>query len=223
MTAFAAHPTYSAFEAANRPFADRLDAVLARVTADDGLHARFLNTLSMLEHMGSRRIMITQAGTELDQETLKHMAEEARHAFFFKRQANRFSGTDLDYADTNLIAPAAARFYFKRLEAAIKREIATLPKAGLLTYLYMSVIVEFRAVWGFTLMQAALDGAGIQLSLKSLLAEEQGHLDDMEAAIRDADSQAAERTRRFLETERALFARFLASLETALAQEARAA
>ena len=50
-------------------------------------HARFLNTLSLMEHIGSRKIMVSQTCGPLGREVLKHLAEETRHAFFFKKAA----------------------------------------------------------------------------------------------------------------------------------------
>jgi hypothetical protein len=220
---FQAHPTYSDFERNNSVFAGRLKAFLVSVSGDTALHARFLNTLSMMEHMGSRRIMMTQSSSALCQETLKHMAEEARHAFFFKRQADRFAGAALDYADADMIAPAFARMYFKRLECFIANDVKDETKPRYVAYLYMSMIIEFRAVWAFSIYQSALDGQGVPISLKSLLAEEQGHLSDMEAKLEALGVATADRLHCFLAKEQSLFERLLDRLENADVADAAAA
>ena len=211
------------FEAANAAFAPRLDALIAGVTRVQDRHARFLNTLSMLEHMGSRRIMLTRGAGNLDQTTLKHMADESRHAFFFKRQADRFAGRSLGYVDADMIAPASARMYFRRLEARIARDMRGDADPSLVTYLYMSLIVELRAIWAFAVYQARLDQAGVRLSLKSLLAEEQGHFAAMEEGLERIGAASPDRMRRFLDVERALFARLLAGLEDVVPPEAAGA
>lgn len=216
-------PTYLNFEAANAAFAGRLDALIASVTRDAGWHARFLNTLSMLEHMGSRRIMLTRGAGNLDQTTLKHMAEESRHAFYFKRQADRFSGRSLGYVDADMIAPAHGRMYFRRLEARIAADARNDADPSRVTYLFMSLIVEFRAIWAFAVYQARLDQAGIRLSLKSLMAEEQGHLAEMAESLERLGAAPPARVSRFLDVERALFARLLAGLENAVPPEVVAA
>lgn len=223
MTPSPTPPTHSEFEAANAAFAQRLDALIAGVTRDADRHARFLNTLSMLEHMGSRRIMLTQGSGNLDQITLKHMADESRHAFFFKRQADRFAGRSMGYVDADMIAPAFARMYFRRLEARIASDARNDADPSRVTYLYMSLIVEVRAIWAFAVYQAGLDRAEIKLSLKSLLAEEQGHFAAMEEGLERAGAAAPDRMRRFLDFERALFARLLAGLEDAVPREVVAA
>ena len=86
---FAVETLVAEFERKNAHLVGPTEAMLAGFVADRGLHARFMNTLAMLEHMGSHKIMATQAGPDIDLPTLKHLAEETRHAFFFKRHANR--------------------------------------------------------------------------------------------------------------------------------------
>src|SRR5690606_38165197 len=51
-------------------------SLLARIVPDAALHARLLNTLSLLEHLGSRKIIATQQSPAIDQPTLRHVAEE---------------------------------------------------------------------------------------------------------------------------------------------------
>lgn len=216
---FQAHPTYSDFENNNRAFATRLEGFLTQVSRKSMLHARFLNTLSMMEHMGSRRIMITQGNAALGQETLKHMAEEARHAFFFKRQADRFAGTALEYDDADMVSPAFARMYFKRLESYIVNDVKDEADPSRVAYLYMSMIIEFRAVWAFSIYQSVLEGEDISLSLKGLLAEEQGHLSEMETNLESLGAATAGRINRFLDKERTLFSRLIDRLETSVEQD----
>ena len=217
---FTAHPTYLDFETENAPYAGRLSTLLNTVTPDGDLFPRFLNTLSMMEHMGARRIMLTQGTGALNQETLKHMAEETRHAFFYKRQAERFAKRPMDYTDADTIAPSFARMYFKRLESHIAITVKDDADPLTTAYLYMSMIIEFRAVWGFGILQAALDSAGRKLSLKSLLAEEQGHLEDMEQRLTALDSDSPVRVKAFLKKEQALFQRLLLALENDVLAEA---
>src|SRR5690606_39796684 len=64
------------FERDNDPLVRSTRALLARIVPDAPLHARLLNTLSMLEHLGSHKIMATQHSPVIDQPTLRHVAEE---------------------------------------------------------------------------------------------------------------------------------------------------
>src|SRR5215470_4677008 len=110
-------------------------SLLARIVADTQRHARLANTLSMLEHLGSHKIMTTQHGVDIDQPTLKHVHEEAGHAHFMKRQAEKTAQRPLEYVDDDLLAPAAARMYFQRLEAGMLRTLAQ-PRSHRAVYLY---------------------------------------------------------------------------------------
>ncbi|MBL8660661.1 MAG: hypothetical protein JNM75_13000 [Rhodospirillales bacterium] len=161
--------------------ADLVEPVRHHLTALCGRpeeHARFLNTLSLLEHIGSRKILTSQSRGPLDCETLKHLAEEARHAFFFKRTAERVAGRPLDYSDGDAVMPAAARMYFGRLDAGINRMLADeIPVE--VPYLYVSMVVELRAIWAYRLYNDVLVDSGLNISLKGLLAEEELHLPQM--------------------------------------------
>src|SRR5438105_12895350 len=91
---------------------------LREICGDSHTHALFLNMLSLLEHIGSRKIMLARARTS-EGEVLKHLAEEARHAFFFKRAAEKLAGRALGYGPVDTLAGAAARLYMNRLDARV--------------------------------------------------------------------------------------------------------
>lgn len=140
-------------------------------------HARFMNMLSMLEHMGSRKIMVSQMDRmgELDLDTLQHLSEEARHAFFFKRQAERIYGGAMDgWTDENTTQRIPAMMYFGRLDAGISKQVPA-DKA----YGWVSLIIELRACWLYHIYHEVLEASDVQLSLKSLIAEEDKHLAEM--------------------------------------------
>jgi hypothetical protein len=203
------------FEADNEGLVAPTRELLARTIADAPRHARLLNTLSMLEHMGSHKIMSTQHTPGIDQPTLRHVAEEAHHAYFMKRQAEKTAARPLEYAAVDLLAPAAARLYFQRLEAALIRALAgASPRA---VYLYMSMIVEFRALWFYGLYQHALARAQHALSLKRVLGEEQNHLSEMAGRLETDGELSDARVREFLDHEKRLYGRLLAAIQRAVA------
>lgn len=212
----------SDFDAGNADLEGRMTEVFEAYAAETERHARFLNTLSLLEHLGSRKIMATQSSRGLDQATLKHLAEETRHAFFFKRQAEKAAKRELTYARDVLAAPSAAPMYFQRLEGTIAKALGAEahPRA---IYLYMSMIVEFRAVWAYRIYQSVLRRIGSKLSLTSLLAEEQGHLNAMAVELGNIDAFSMDLVGGFQSQERKLFERLLASFEGELASLQKAA
>jgi hypothetical protein len=193
----------SSFEERNHGWGARIRARLTAFCAERPLHARFLNMLSLLEHIGSRKIMTSPAMNAPGLDGLKHLAEEARHAFFFKRAAERLALHPLDYSPANTIAGASARLYMGRLDAEISRSVGRAETA--LPYLYMSLIVEFRAVWLYRLYQTVLAEEQAGLTLKSILAEEELHLGTMAAHLRELDPEAEIRIARFSKFEEARF------------------
>ncbi|ASG23288.1 hypothetical protein [Nitrospirillum viridazoti] len=206
-----------AFEADNAPLVPRVQAFLADILRTPASHARFMNELSLMEHMGSNKIMATQHGAGMDLPTLKHLAEEARHAFFFKRHAEGVARRPLDYVQADLLSPAAGRLYFQKLDIAVEQALAGEPPRSKVLYLHMSLIVEFRAVWFYHLYETALRGAGSKISLKSLLAEEQGHLSDMAERLGALGAWEPARLAAMCRAETTLFGTLLGRLERAVA------
>jgi hypothetical protein len=204
------------FAADNAALVERTRAVLDAVIGEPERHARMINTLSLLEHMGSRKIMATQHSAGIDQATLKHVAEEAQHAYFMKRQAEKTAERPLEYTPDDLLAPSSARMYFQRLEGATVRTLGE-KRGARAAYLYMSMIVEFRALWFYGLYQHALTHARHALSLKRVLGEEQAHLNDMAERLTDSDELDDARTTQVLAAERRLYSRLLGALERAVA------
>lgn len=204
------------FAAGNDDLLLQTRSLLTRVVGDAPRHARLANTLSMLEHIGSHKIMTTQHGSDIDEPTLKHVHEEAGHAYFMKRQAEKTAQRPLEYVDDDLLAPAASRMYFQRLEAAMLRTLAQ-PRSGRAVYLYMSMIVEFRALWFYGLYQQTLQRARHPLSLKRVLGEEQSHLGDVAHRLEMAGELDDARTEQLVGYEKALFGRLLAAMQRAVA------
>jgi hypothetical protein len=216
----------SEFDAASRDLVAPVRRRLAGFCAEPALHARFLNTLSLLEHIGSRKIMATQTRSDPDHDTLKHLAEETRHAFFFKRAAQKLAqgegaATALGYASGETLAGGAARFYIGRLDATLARVLVR--DAAVLPYLYMSLIVELRAVWLYRIYDGVLSEAHPWLSLKSVLAEEEHHLDAMAADLARADPKAPFRIATFSAWEGSRFRKLWRAIEDGAARPRLAA
>jgi hypothetical protein len=193
-------------------------SLLARIVPDAPRHARMINTLSMLEHIGSHKIMSTQHAPDIDQPTLKHVAEEAQHAYFMKRQAEKAAERPMDYVDVDLLAPAAARMYFQRLESALVRTLVR-QRSERAVYLYMSMIIEFRALWFYGLYQQTLQRAQHPMSLKRVLGEEQNHLADIANRLDMGGELSEARTAEFLTHEKSLYGRLLTALHRAVKTE----
>jgi hypothetical protein len=210
--------TVSEFEVNNAQLRAASEKLLDRILTQRPLHAKFLNTLSLLEHMGSHKIMSTQHSTKIDEFTLRHVAEEAHHAFFMKRQAEKVGERAYDYSDEYLLAPATARMYFQRLEAGLVRRLAAVPNRRA-AYLYMSMIVEFRALWFYRMYQQSLRRHDIDVSLKRILGEEQNHLEEMAERLGMEESLDADVVRDALELEKRLYKRMISAMSVATGLE----
>lgn len=159
----------------NAPYEGRVRAFLTTIVENKPLHAKFLNMLSMLEHLGSRKIMLSQMNRTLTEDSLKHLAEEARHAYFFKRNAERVAKKSLDgWSDENTMCRIPAAMYFGRMDAGITRDVGADNAYG-----WVSLIIELRACWLYAIYQNVLEKSSDHMSLKSLLAEEDMHLAEM--------------------------------------------
>lgn len=167
--------TASGMKDQNRSLEAPVREFLEQIVREPARHALFMNMLSMLEHMGSRKIMLSQMNRTLTEETLSHLSEEARHAYFFKRHAERIGGVNLDgFTDDNTMCRVPALMYFGRLDAGITKEVGD--EAA---YPWVSLVIELRACWLYEIYQDVLERSGVALSLKALLAEEDQHLADM--------------------------------------------
>ena len=129
-----------------------------------------------------------------------------------KRQAEKTAERALEYVADDLLAPSSARMYFQRLEAATVRALGA-HRSARAAYLYMSMIVEFRALWFYGLYEQSLKRARHAMSLKRVLGEEQAHLGDMAERLTAGDELDDARATQVLAAERKLYSRLLGSLE----------
>ncbi|MDH4120613.1 MAG: hypothetical protein OEV94_02785 [Deltaproteobacteria bacterium] len=192
----------------------RLEAWLAALMADTPRHAKFLNTLALLEHLGSRKIMLSQSGPAMPLAALQHLAEETGHAFFFRRAAEALlvaqppkPARAFDWSPRHTMAPQAGAMYLARLEALVVRLVGLTPPA--LPYLYTSALVEVRALWFFHLYQRVLKQQGAALNLKKIIGEEDGHLMDMTFALHQLDRDFSQRFETLKAGEARAFAKLL--------------
>ena len=142
---------------------------------------------------------------EMSQDTLQHLAEEARHSYFFKRHAERVAGRELKgWVDENTVCRVPALMYFGRMDAGITKAVA--PDEP---YPWVSLIIELRACWLYRIYNEVIEAAGVHLPLKSLIAEEDHHLAEMyEACGGDHD-----RLRRLSAYETELFVKLWLQIE----------
>jgi len=99
-----------------------MDKILKKIVADTDLHARWLNTLSLMENTGARKISASEDTVNVTYIILKHAAEEHRHAFYLKKQLEKLgAGFCPTYARQYLLAPAHSKYYLNYLDVEVCR------------------------------------------------------------------------------------------------------
>lgn len=163
-----------------------LENLLKTVVKNPTIHYRWLYTISFLENSGAKKIMKFQPHSNLSLEILKHTAEEARHAYFFRKQIEKI-GHDPD-RKVNLLGGSKARNFLHRLDVAIMKSLRDkmdLKKENLyyFSYLLTTYAIELRADSLFGLYEKTLKENRVPVSLISIIKEEENHLRDIERRI----------------------------------------
>jgi hypothetical protein len=162
-----------------------LHNILPTIIANNELHARWLNTLSLMENTGARKISASEDPVTVTYIILKHAAEEHRHAFYLKKQIEK-TGKALcpTYADEYLVASNYSKYYLNMLDVEVcrylKKELCL--KGNNLrfaAYLLVTYAIEVRADELYPIYQDALDAAKSKINVKSIILEEEGHLEEM--------------------------------------------
>lgn len=162
-----------------------LNELLPLIISDNQLHAKWLNTLSLMENTGARKISASEDMETVTYIILKHAAEEHRHAFYLKKQIEK-TGTENcpTYAGEYLMAPAYSRYYLNQLDIDVcrylKKELSLSGKElRFAAYLLVTYAIEVRADELYPVYQQALENAGSKINVKSIILEEEGHLEEM--------------------------------------------
>ncbi|MBC7794996.1 MAG: hypothetical protein H7Z43_14925 [Clostridia bacterium] len=182
--------------------------VIAAAIENKLAHARLLNTFSYLEYLGFRKIVKTQNTAAMNLRTLSHALEEGRHARLLKKMAVATGGIEFDrYDGTSVFAIADAKAYLDGLEQACRNECSDTE----LIYLYVTWLIELRAIDVYTAFAAA--SPGDQRAVHGLLSEEDGHLADVALQLERCDSQTRERRARLAAIEARLYTSLVTAIE----------
>lgn len=164
----------------------KLQQIFRTIIQDHEVHAKFLNTLSLMENTGARKISASEHKTKVSFLILKHACEEARHAFYLKKQISKVANIDNfpTYENQHLLAPFASYTYLHSLDIRVSRYLKnTLNlKSDALkyaAYLLVTYAIEVRADELYPIYQDALDEAKSKVNVKSIIVEEEGHLEEM--------------------------------------------
>ena len=95
----------------------QLQTIVEKIVVSDSIHAKWLNSLSMMENTGARKISKYEHPVHTGIIVLKHAAEEARHAYYLKKQIGKLAEDACpDYSYPYLLAPIESHHYLNLLD-----------------------------------------------------------------------------------------------------------
>ena len=158
--------------------------LLEKISSDDSLHARFLNTLSYLEYIGTRKMLKSLPSSILDKTLLDHINEESKHSLILKSLAQKMAKKSMGFTEKEMIAGESAKNYFREIDHFSLKFSFDNP---ILNYLYTTYAVEQRALVFYSLYNDLLKKKAFSFSLSSILNDELKHLDFVLNEIKSKD------------------------------------
>jgi len=195
-----------------------LSRIADRIVANDEMHAKWLNSLSMMENTGARKISKYEHPVHTNIIVLKHAAEEARHAYYLKRQIGKLDPDACpDYSYPYLLAPIESYHYLNQLDVDACRYVKDKlnlsgrdMKHG--AYLLVTYAIEVRADMLYGIYQEALTKHSSKVNVKSIILEEEGHLEEMQKMLEVFHPEWERLAKDMCEVENRLFERWMAAI-----------
>jgi len=193
--------------------------LLSEIVSDHDKHARWLNTLSLMENSGARKISASEHKKDVTLIILKHAAEEHRHAYYLKKQISKLSVDACPtYADHYLLASSSSRYYLNILDVFVCKYLKSMlhlsgNELKFAAYLLVTYAIEVRADELYPLYQEVLDKAGSKVNVKSIILEEEGHLEEMLVQLKNFSADWQKHADKAVEFETKLFNDWTKSLE----------
>ncbi len=163
-----------------------MKTLLQKIVENPKLHEKWLYTISYLENCGAKKILYFENFKHPTLEVLKHAHEEARHAFFFRKQICALNGNpDLK---RSLLGGLKTKNYLNNLDVQIMkclRDELSPKKEDLYFYSYLltTFAIEVRADSLFGLYEQILRFNNSPITLSSIIKEEANHLFEIEKEI----------------------------------------
>jgi hypothetical protein len=175
---------------------------LGRFAAEPDLELEWIDLLSQLEYVGFRKIVKSVAFEAVSLEVLRHVSEEASHAFLLKAVVEQ-GGLRARSWREGRFAEAGWR-YFQGLDQAV----SALPASEGLRYPGVSWAIERRVLLVYPAYLRISRNEELKKALRRILAQEERHGEQF-AAFAFPDGYLSEVAR----IEEALWPRFVAEAE----------
>lgn len=199
-----------------------LEELLLQIVSNDDTHARFLNTLSLQENIGARKISANERPETSTYMVLKHAAEEHRHAFYLKKQIGKLTSTDCPtYEPDYLLAPYSSKYYLNKLDLVTSRYLRdNLQLEGtalkFAAYLLVTYAIEVRADEIYPIYQEVLNNTNSKVSVRSIIIEEQGHLEEMISQLKNFSTDWEKHAGYIVSLEKSLYLDWIKNLSLAI-------
>jgi hypothetical protein len=159
--------------------------IIQHIVNIPSLHSRWINTLSMMENAGAKKIKNCEDPVFVNEIILKHSAEEARHAYYLKKQISKIPENACPtYEREYILAPKTSYHYLHALDIRICRYLRethgyTGHELKYAAYLLVTYAIEVRADELYPVYQEVLTANNSHVTVKSIIAEEKNHLAEM--------------------------------------------
>ena len=171
-----------------------MENIFNKVVSTPALHSRWLNTLSMMENAGAKKIKNCEHPVLVNEIILKHSAEEARHAHYLKKQIRKIEKDSCPtYEKKYLLAPNQSYYYLQSLDVELCRYLKDKFKfkgddLKYAAYLLVTYAIEVRADELYPKYQAVLTESNSPVNVRSIIVEEEGHLLEMRSQLKEFSS-----------------------------------
>ncbi len=201
----------------------QLTTILENIVNNNALHSRWLNTLSYMENAGAKKISASENKEEVTLLILKHAAEEHRHAYYLKKQLSKLDETACKtYTNTELLAPNHTKYYLNTLDIKVCRYLKkhfNLSGYDLkfAAYLFVTYAIEVRADELYPIYQSVLTAKESRVTVKSIILEEEGHLEEMLNQLRDFSPEWEKHALEVIKIEQQMFKDWMVGLKLEVA------
>ena len=144
-------------------------AILDRTAVDPAFEREWVDLLSQLEYVGCRKIVKAVPYDRISLETLRHIAEEASHAWLLKAAAERLGLPERSWKDGRF--SEAGWRYFQGLDRGVE---AVVPDRAL-CYPLVAAAVERRVLALYPAYLERTKTPDVRRALTRILAQEKRH------------------------------------------------
>jgi hypothetical protein len=142
---------------------------LERLSEAPELELEWIDLLSQLEYVGFRKIVKSVGFESVDLELLRHVSEEASHAFLLKAVVQESGRGGRSWRDGRFCAVGFR--YFQELD----QRVSALPASPGLRYPGVSWAIERRVLVVYPAYLKTTRHEGLQRALRSILSQEERH------------------------------------------------